>query len=238
MFESALFESSGKLKTKSRYWSLVTLILNLAVVAGLIIWPLLHTLALPSEMTATLLIAPAPPPPPPPPPPPAAPHVEVHTETLSNALQAPSRIPKKIERVVESAPPQMGVEGMQGMSGGSGSGAMGGILSGLGKAPTVVAAPPKKLAISSGVMTGMLLEKTVPQYPAIAKAARISGTVVLQATISKEGTITGLRVVSGPPMLQQAALSAVRTWRYKPYLLNGQPVEVETTVDVVFNLGD
>jgi protein TonB len=86
-------------------------------------------------------------------------------------------------------------------------------------------------------MAGNLLEKTTPQYPAIAKAARIQGTVVLQATIAKNGSIQNLRVVSGPPMLQQAALDAVRSWRYKPYLLNGDPVEVETTVNVVFNLG-
>jgi len=86
-------------------------------------------------------------------------------------------------------------------------------------------------------MQGNLLVKTMPQYPAIAKAARIQGTVVLQATISKSGTIENLHVVSGPPMLQQAAMDAVRSWRYKPYLLNGDPVEVETQVNVVFNLG-
>jgi protein TonB len=86
-------------------------------------------------------------------------------------------------------------------------------------------------------MQGNLLQKTIPQYPAIAKAARIQGTVVLQATISKSGTIQNLKVISGPPMLQQAALEAVRSWRYRPYLLNGDPVEVETTVNVVFNLG-
>jgi len=76
----------------------------------------------------------------------------------------------------------------------------------------------------------------VPQYPAIAKAARIQGTVVLQATISKTGEIENLRVVSGPPMLQQSAMDAVRTWRYRPYLLNNEPVEVDTTVNVIFNL--
>ncbi|HEX4581961.1 MAG TPA: energy transducer TonB, partial [Acidobacteriaceae bacterium] len=76
-----------------------------------------------------------------------------------------------------------------------------------------------------------------PAYPPIARAARISGTVVLQATISKTGTIENLRVISGPPMLTQSALEAVKTWRYKPYQLNGEPVEVETTVNVVFNLG-
>lgn len=87
-------------------------------------------------------------------------------------------------------------------------------------------------------MAGNLLEKTPPQYPAIAKAARIQGTVVLQATIAKTGLIQNLRVISGPPMLQQAAVDAVRSWRYKPYLLNGQPVDVETTINVVFNLGE
>jgi len=131
-----------------------------------------------------------------------------------------------------------GVSGMEGMGGGTPGGVMGGILGGIGSGPPIVkAAAPKKLSISSGVMAGNLLQKTVPQYPAIAKAARIQGTVVLQATISKAGGIENLRVVSGPPMLQQAALDAVRSWRYKPYLLNGDPVEVETTVNVVFNLG-
>ena len=87
-------------------------------------------------------------------------------------------------------------------------------------------------------MAGNLLAKTVPQYPAIAKAARIQGTVVLQATIAKDGTIQNLRVINGPPMLQQAAIDAVRSWRYKPYLLNREPVEVETTINIVFNLGN
>jgi len=70
-----------------------------------------------------------------------------------------------------------------------------------------------------------------------AKAARVSGTVVLQATISKTGTIENLRVISGPAMLQQSAMDAVKSWRYRPYLLNNDPVEVETTVNVVFSLG-
>jgi protein TonB len=83
----------------------------------------------------------------------------------------------------------------------------------------------------------MLIQKTTPVYPPIAKAARVSGTVVLQATISKTGTIEGLHVVSGPAMLQQSAMDAVKTWRYRPYLLNGEPVEVETTVNVIFTLG-
>jgi protein TonB len=83
----------------------------------------------------------------------------------------------------------------------------------------------------------MLLNKTTPIYPPIAKAARVSGTVILQATISKTGTIENLRVISGPAMLQQSAMDAVRSWRYRPYMLNGDPVEVETSVNVVFTLG-
>ena len=94
----------------------------------------------------------------------------------------------------------------------------------------------ERINISAGVAAGLLIEKTNPIYPPIAKAARVTGTVVLQATISKTGEVEDLRVVSGPAMLQQAALDAVKTWRYKPYLLNGQPVEIETVVNVIFSL--
>jgi protein TonB len=124
---------------------------------------------------------------------------------------------------------------MDGM-GGSPNGAMGSMF-GSGNAPQVKAAPPKKINISAGVAVGLLLQKVQPVYPPIAKAARVSGTVVLQATISKQGTIENLRIVSGPAMLQQAARDAVMQWRYRPYLLNNEPVEVDTTVNVIFTLG-
>jgi TonB family protein len=118
---------------------------------------------------------------------------------------------------------------------------LGGLLGGIAftlNAQQPVPAPPKTVILSSGVMAGMVLEKTMPDYPLIAKAARVSGTVVLQATISKTGTIENLSVVSGPPMLQHAALEAVKTWRYRPFLVNGEPVEVQTTINVIFTLGD
>jgi periplasmic protein TonB len=83
---------------------------------------------------------------------------------------------------------------------------------------------------------GLLIHKVVPVYPSIGRAIRLEGAVVLQATISKSGTIENLHVVSGPQMLQQAALDAVKQWQYKPYKLNGEPVEVETTVNVEFKL--
>jgi protein TonB len=121
-------------------------------------------------------------------------------------------------------------------NGGDNSGVIGSLF-GNGSTPKVLATPPKKVNISAGVAVGLLIEKTQPIYPPIAKAARVSGTVVLQVTISKTGEVETLRIVSGPAMLQQAALDAVKNWRYRPYLLNNEPVEVETTVNVIFTLG-
>ena len=81
------------------------------------------------------------------------------------------------------------------------------------------------------------MQKTAPVYPPIAKTARVQGTVVIQATISKTGSIENPHVVSGPAMLRQAALDAVKTGAYRPYMLDGEPVDVETTVNVNFALG-
>jgi len=165
--------------------------------------------------------------------------VQVKPQMMNNQLTAPTKIPKDIKMVTEKeAPPTTGF-GVAGMGEGTGSagGVIGGLFGSSTPAPVVKVATPKKIAISQGVAQGNLITSPHPVYPPIAKAARVSGTVVLQATISKTGTIEGLRVVSGNAMLQQAALDAVRQWRYKPYLLNGEPVEVDTTVNVVFNLG-
>jgi protein TonB len=103
----------------------------------------------------------------------------------------------------------------------------------------VVKVAPQKgpMRVSSGVISGLAISQPKPVYPPIARAAHVSGAVVLHAVISKTGTVTNLTVVSGPQMLQSAALDAVRNWRYKPYLLNGEPTEVETTVTVNFNFG-
>ena len=101
----------------------------------------------------------------------------------------------------------------------------------------MVKAETRTINISSGVATGLLLRKATPVYPPLAKSSRVSGTVVIRATISKTGAIEDVRVLSGSQMLRQAALDAVKTWRYRPYMLNNQPVEVETTVDVIFSLG-
>jgi TonB family protein len=101
-----------------------------------------------------------------------------------------------------------------------------------------VAAMPTKVIVSSGLATKMLIERTPLLYPPIAKAVGVSGTVVLWAKIGKDGSVESLYVISGPAMLQQAALDAVKSWVYRPYLISDKPVEVETTVDAVFNLAN
>jgi protein TonB len=127
---------------------------------------------------------------------------------------------------------------MSGM--GSGSGVPGGVMGGIGTAPTPVVkiAPPKgPTRVSSGVVSGLKISGANPVYPPIARAAHVSGAVVLHAIISKTGTISNLTVISGPEMLRAAAVDAVQNWRYKPYLLNGDPTEVDTQITVNFNFG-
>jgi protein TonB len=241
MFEDALMESSHRIKTRSKYWSFLAVFINCSVLIALIIWPLLHPDALPVQIMAALLVAPSPPPPAPLPQA-TQQRLQVRSELLDNQIQAPSKIPKEIKidhEAASSQPSMAGVIGSDGTADGARGGSLNDLFRDIGTGPAVVKpSTPPKLSISSGVMAGNLLEKTVPQYPAIARAARIQGTVVLQATIAKDGAIQNLRVINGPPMLQQAAIDAVRSWRYKPYLLNGEPVEVETTINVVFNLGN
>jgi protein TonB len=116
---------------------------------------------------------------------------------------------------------------------------MGGVIGGI-ISSTPVAVPkvatPQRVRVSSGVSEGLLIHKVTPNYPPLARSARIQGSVVLQALISKDGTIQNLRAVSGHPMLTPAAIEAVKQWRYKPYYLNGEPVEVETQITVNFTL--
>ncbi len=116
---------------------------------------------------------------------------------------------------------------------------MGGVIGGI-ISSTPVAVPkvatPQRVRVSAGVTEGLLIHKVQPNYPPLARSARIQGQVVLQAVIGKDGTIQNLHAVSGHPMLTPAAIDAVKQWRYKPYFLNGEPVEVDTQITVNFTL--
>ena len=105
-------------------------------------------------------------------------------------------------------------------------------------APLPKIATPQRVRVSPGVSQGLLIKRVQPIYPAVARAARIQGTVVLQAEINKEGNIENLQMVSGHPLLVSAAMEAVKQWRYKPYVLNGEPVAVDTQIQVNFVLSD
>lgn len=157
------------------------------------------------------------------------------TKMMDDQLTAPTVIPGGAGKQAENAPPPVSF-GSGGADGLGGASPNDGVLNGRTQ-PAVKVVSSKPFAISSGIATGMLIRQTQPIYPTIAKAAGVSGTVVLHATITKNGSIRDLQVVSGSPMLQQAALDAVRTWRYKPYKLSDEPVEVDTTISVVFSLG-
>lgn len=240
MFEDSLFESAGKLKTKRGGTTTVAFVVQAIIIGVLVLIPLLFTEALPRAMTMTFLAAP-PPPPPPPPPPAAVVHVKkVETDIVNNQLRTPTKIPKKVEMIKEeeAPPPQMagvvgGVPG--GVPGGSLNGVMGGIISSTPVAVPRVAV--QRVRVSQGVTQGMVIRRVQPQYPQMAKIARVQGAVVLAAVIGKDGAIQNLHVISSAsPLLNQSAIDAVKQWRYKPYILNGEPVEVDTTVTVNFSL--
>jgi len=159
------------------------------------------------------------------------------SDLMAKQLNEPSRISHDLKNQGQEAAPStnFAAGGLEGLGGAGG--AMGAALGGGHSAPNVKFAQPKFVTISSGVAQGMLVQRTTPSYPAIAKTARVAGTVVLEATISKTGTIESVKAVSGPEMLRQSAVDAVRSWRYKPYYLDNQPIEMQTTVNVVFSLG-
>jgi protein TonB len=163
---------------------------------------------------------------------------------IDSGLHAPTTIPKDIKMLKEDAAPPSnsgGVVGMAGgMAGGQEGGVVGGMFAGLNTKVPVVARVPKPASgpvrVSSGTVAGMAISRPDPIYPPIAKAAHVQGAVILHAIISKQGTIENLQVVSGPPMLTGSAMDAVRRWRYKPYLLNGEPTEVDTSITVNFTI--
>jgi len=236
MFEDSTFESTGRIRTRSRGWMMVAFLFNGSILLALVLIPLIYPEALPRQMMNILLEAPRPP----------AVHVEetkpatahatrANPEIQDGKIFAPPRIPDKI-RIIDAPEPPGGSAIVGADLGMGGPEISGSIFQGHSQPPVVHQAATGPVRVSSMVVEGMLLHKTVPVYPVIAKVTHKEGVVVLQATISAAGTIENLRVVSGDPMLQQAALAAVSQWHYRPYLLNGKPVEVETTVNVIFKL--
>jgi protein TonB len=248
MFSDSLLEF-GPQQTRKAFATTTSFIINILAIVVMLLIPLAFTEQLPKAQLLTFLVAP---PPPPPPPPPAAAQVQkvirqIQTDMLtSGQLRTPTKIPTKVQMVKEEeAPPPMPASGgvVGGVPGGIPGGQLGGVIGGivsstsaLSSVPKFVPQAPQRVRISQGVTKGLLIHREEPPYPPLAKAARVQGEVVLTAVIDVNGQIQNLQLVSGHPMLVPGTIAAVRRWRYKPYLLNGQPVEVETTITVIFAL--
>jgi protein TonB len=243
MFEDSLIESGGRLTTKRGMTTTLSFVFQMVLVGILVLIPLLFTEALPKTQLMTFLVAPPPPPPPPPPPAAAIKIVkQVQTDIVNGQLRTPTKIPEKVQMIKEdeAPPPVMSASGViGGVPGGVPGGQMGGVIGGI-ISSTPVAVPkavnPQRIRASQGVTQGMIIRKIQPAYPPLARQARIQGPVVLQAEIGKDGSIQNLRLISGHPMLAPAAIEAIKQWKYKPYILNGEPVEVETTITFNFTL--
>jgi protein TonB len=167
---------------------------------------------------------------------------QIQSDLVNGQLRTPTKIPQKVQMIKEdeAPPPEMSTGGVVGgVPGGVPGGQMGGVIGGI-ISSTPVAVPkvatPQRVRVSLGVSQGLLVKRVQPNYPPLARQARIQGQVLLQAEISKDGTIENLRLISGHPMLAPAAIEAVKQWRYRPYMLNGEPVAVETQVQVNFTL--
>lgn len=240
MFEESLVESRVAEVSPSKRWTTVASIgLQFAVAGFVIALPLLHPEALPFSIEAPRMLLPLLPKPP-------APPLRVHQVTeaaASFAAATPSQpaiisMPLPGREVAAAEEPALLSPGSMGMRDGlpTGLGAGEG-----GPHPSVSVGsgglPHKTINVSKGVSQGLLIAPIRPVYPAIARAAHIEGTVVVEAVISRSGTIESLHVLSGPVMLQTAAMDAIRNARYRPFLLNGEAVDVQTTITVNFRMG-
>jgi protein TonB len=237
MFEQSLVVSRQSTVSSGERWTALTSIfLQVAALGALITLPMLHPerlslrtdaprVALPSIQRPKPVVVQQ-----------AASSVSANPSAprLGVSTTPPRQIPTIIDMRSDPAP-QIAITGLEmrtGVPEGVGS---------VGSSPAVrviaaVASAPKRVKVSEGVSVGMLLTPIRPAYPPIAKAAGVQGTVVIEATISKAGTIESLHVVSGPEMLRGAAIEAIQSARYRPYRLNGEPTEVQTTITLNFKM--
>ena len=241
MFADSMLETSWAQRSRRSWMTLTSFGLQALVVGLLLLLPLIRPVALPFMRplpTPISMTVPAGPPP-----------IEPQTRTatvrqsnlLNNVLMQPAYIPSIVAIVTEEpTAPQVGPGGPYAPAG-TGGGPdgvpywVGNPSNPLPSPPPVPkpATPPIRI---SHMMEGNLIRRVQPAYPPLARSARIQGQVVLVAVITKEGMIENLRVVEGHPMLVRAAFDAVSQWRYRPYILNNEPVEVETRITVNFSL--
>ena len=241
LFQSLVITDPERHAGRSTATLLTSVILHSALVVAVAVLPLLFYDTIPAQEALRAFFVPplevAPPPPPPPPPPAAArqtvrpaPRIETHEPT---AFIAPIDVPAEIQ---PEAGIDLGVEG--GVPGGVEGGVPGGVIGGVVGGLPQDAPPPPQAAVRVGgqVKAPKRIKYLEPEYPDLAKQARVQGVVILECTISPHGRVTDVKILRGIPLLDQSAIAAVKQWSYTPTLLNGIPVPVIMTVTVTFSL--
>ncbi len=240
LFAESMLEISWAQRTRRSWMTVTSFGLQALVIGLLLLLPLWKTVGVPTSRTLSTPISLGRAAAEPPQTAQASPASATQSNFQAGRFMQPSRIPTLISMTAEesSAPAPIGsgigVEGVRIPSGPTG------VLTSLfsGSRPLLPATPASiaRTFRTSNMLEGSLIRRVQPVYPALARSARIQGPVVLFAVISRAGTIDNLRVLSGHPMLVPAAIEAVRQWRYRPYILNSEPIEVETQITVNFLL--
>jgi len=250
MFDS-LVESSnhGKENTRTGGIMLATTLIYGLVILVAVVWMIVRSdFGLMNALDVTAMIAPPPPPAAPPPPAQqAAAQVIPEVTTFTPPTKPPERIPDPTSVQSHPVVASTGVPG--GVPGGVVGGVPGGVAGGRGddappppppppppKPEPTPTPPPKQIKVSGGVLQGSALRRVQPQYPPIAKAARAAGAVQVQVTIGEDGRVIDAQVVSGHPLLRDAAMQAARQWLFKPTELSGVPVKVQGVLTFNFTL--
>ena len=262
MIESCLFESRPERDSISRRKKpavlAVSTVIHVLIACTLILIPLLQTEAVPptalpppamntgAPVRMVILAAT-----------PSSAHAVARPQRASipDIFTAPRSIPEKTAYVVDA----IDIAALESLNAGPGSGSIGtpgpsniiGIFAKL--EPPIIALPPRPpdpptppptpkieirrpIRVASPVQVSRLIKKVDPEYPPLARRARLEGSVVAEALITESGTIDSLRIISGNPLFYQSVLDAVKQWRYEPTLLNGEPIDVITTITVNFRL--
>jgi protein TonB len=236
LFHDSLVVSGAKSRPRNPWAAVGSVTLLSLLLLALALIPLLDTDTLPKRETLTMLYVP---------PAAAASNVTRLPVPTSTSRSTPTnmRIPIAVRTTQEAPSPPVdppgglvgGVPG--GVAGGIPGGALSPVLRSTGSAPVLATAPaPKRIRVPAPIAEANLVHDVAPKYPPEAGRARIEGTVVLLAVIGKDGTVEDVRVERGLPVLAQAAIEAVKQWRYRPYFLNGEPVEVDSQITINFTL--
>jgi len=248
MFEQTFVVS---IAARRKPWTVTLSFLGQLVLFGIVfLIPLIWTDTLPRAQLTSFLVAPPPPPPPPPPAEtPKRPKPEVIRKfdpcSLGGKLCAPKQIPNEISNTKDEKEEDLHPQGDGGVVGGVPGGPAAGGPSLVFPTPAAPPPPvkekpkeatPSRIRVGGNVIAANLIRKITPVYPQMAKQARIQGVVRFTAIIGKDGTIQNLQLITGHPLLIEAARQAVQQWQYKPTQLNGEPVEVVTQIDVNFSL--